>query len=347
MASRIDWAARVGRRVKLRDLHVYFSVVECGSMAKAAAQLGVSQPTVSEIIADLEHTFGVRLLDRVARGVEPTTYGSALLKRGIAAFDELKQSVRDIAFLADPTVGDLKVGCAESIAAAVLPKILERFNQQYPSVVVHVDDVPSTALSVLRDRKHDLIVVRTVRALGDEEDFNVETLFVDQMVVAVHGSSRWATRRKINLAELIDEPWFLSAPDTWAYARLAEACHALGLAMPKASFVTVSVHLRNHMLASGRFITALPKSIADWYGMKVLPVDLPVRPWPVVMVTLKNRTLSPIVERFLACAREVATSTAGWPQATALSALSCPTAPTAAPRHSAWRRSRSGPRLWS
>ncbi len=113
MVSKIDWEDRIGRRLKLRDLHVYFAVVQCGSMAKAAVQLGVSQPTVSEIIADLEHTFGVRLLDRIARGVEPTIYGNALLKRGIAAFDELKQSTRDIAFLADPTVGELKIGCAE------------------------------------------------------------------------------------------------------------------------------------------------------------------------------------------------------------------------------------------
>src|ERR1700691_2302584 len=138
MARKIDWEGRIGRRLKLRDLHVYFAVVECGSMARAAARLGVSQPTVSEIIADLEHTFGVRLLDRVARGVEPSMYGKALLRRGTAAFDELKQSARDIEFLADPRVGELKIGCAESIAAAVLPKILERFNQQYPSVVIHV-----------------------------------------------------------------------------------------------------------------------------------------------------------------------------------------------------------------
>lgn len=314
MAGKIDWESRIGRRLKLRDLHVYFTVVQCGSMAKAAVELGVAQPTVSEIVADLEHTFGVRLLDRGARGVEPTMYGSALLKRGIAAFDELKQSTRDIAFLADPSVGELRIGCAESIAAAVLPKILERFNQQYPRVIIHVDDVPSTALSVLRARKHDLIVVRTVVPAGDEADFQIETLFDDQMVVATHASNRWASRRKIDLAELIDEAWFLSAPETWAYARLADICRSRGLEVPRATIVTVSVHIRNHMLASGRFITAIPKSVADWNGLKVLPVDLPAQPWPVLMVTLKNRTLSPIVERFLECARTVAKSTANWPQ---------------------------------
>jgi DNA-binding transcriptional LysR family regulator len=312
MAGKIDWENRIGRRLKLRDLHVYFTVVQCGSMAKAAAELGVAQPTVSEIIGDLEHTFGVRLLDRGARGVEPTIYGSALLKRGTAAFDELKQSTRDIAFLADPTVGELRIGCAESIAAAVLPNILERFNQQYPRVVLHVDEVPSTALSVLRARKHDLIVVRTVVPIGDETDFAIETLFNDQMVIATHASNRWANRRKIDLADLIDEAWFLSAPDTWAHARLADICRSRGLDVPMARVVTVSVHIRNHMLASGRFITAIPKSVANWYGLKVLPVDLPMQPWPVLMVTLRNRTLSPIVERFLDCARTVAKSTADW-----------------------------------
>ena len=85
--------------------------------------------------------------------------------------------------------------------------------------------------------------------------------------------------------------------------------------MPRIGFVTVSVHLRNHMMAGGRFITAIPKSIANRYGLKVLPVDLPDRPWPVVMVTLKNRTLSPVVERFIECAREVAKSNAGWSRA--------------------------------
>jgi DNA-binding transcriptional LysR family regulator len=78
--------------------------------------------------------------------------------------------------------------------------------------------------------------------------------------------------------------------------------------------VTLSVHLRNHLLASGRFLSAFPKSIAAQYAQSILRVDLPVRPWPVVMVTLKNRTLSPVVERFIECARDVARSTAGRPQ---------------------------------
>ena len=99
------WESRIGRRLKLRDLHVLFAVVQWGSMAGAARNLAMSQPAVSKVIADLEAVLRVRLLDRSSRGIEPTIYAHALLKRGHVAFDELMQGIRDIEFLADPTSG--------------------------------------------------------------------------------------------------------------------------------------------------------------------------------------------------------------------------------------------------
>src|SRR5215470_8067809 len=128
MGKTIDWEARIGRRLGLRDLHVFFTVVQRGSMAKAAQQLNVTQPAVSKAIGDLEHTLGVRLLDRRPQGVEPTIYGHALLKRGNAVFDELKQSIRDIEFLADPTVGEVRFGCPETLAGAVLLPAIRQFS---------------------------------------------------------------------------------------------------------------------------------------------------------------------------------------------------------------------------
>jgi DNA-binding transcriptional LysR family regulator len=289
-------------------------------MGKAALQLRVSQPTVSEAVADLEHTFGVRLFDRSSRGVEPTTYGAALLKRSIVLFDELNQSNRDIEFLTDPTTGELKIGCSESISATLLPQVIQEFSKRYPRVILQVDDVPSLALAlpVLQDRKYDLALARLApppRHDHPPDDLNVETLFDDQLIVAAGIHTRWARRRKIDLAELVDEPWILMAPNTWNYAGLAEAFQARGLAMPKTNLLTFSVQLRAHLLANGPYITTFPRSVfrsnADHFLLKLLPVDLPIRPWPVVVVTLRNRSLSPVVERFIECAREVARLFAG------------------------------------
>src|SRR5437588_27271 len=86
------------------------------SIAKAAADLRITQPAVSRIIAELEHALGVKLLDRSPRGVEVTMYGRALLRHGAVAFDEIKQAIREIEFLANPNVGEIRIGCPESIA---------------------------------------------------------------------------------------------------------------------------------------------------------------------------------------------------------------------------------------
>jgi len=96
MSKIIDWDSRIGRRLRLRDLHVFFTVVQTGSLAKAAATLHVSQPAVSQLIIDLEHAVGAKLFDRGSRGVTPTVYGRALLARGKAAFDELRQGIQEI-----------------------------------------------------------------------------------------------------------------------------------------------------------------------------------------------------------------------------------------------------------
>ncbi len=118
------WHSRIGRRLKLRDLHILSTVVECGSMAKGARQLGMSQPAVSESIASLEDALRVRLLDRSPKGVEATIYAHALLERGHVVFDELKQGIRDIEFLADRSVGEVRIGSPELLMAGSYPPSL-------------------------------------------------------------------------------------------------------------------------------------------------------------------------------------------------------------------------------
>jgi DNA-binding transcriptional LysR family regulator len=95
---------RIGRRMKLHDLHVLMAVVQAGSMNKAATLLNTGQSAISRSIAELEQTVGVRLVDRNPQGVEPTQYGRALLDGGAAVFDDLRRALKTIEFLADPTL---------------------------------------------------------------------------------------------------------------------------------------------------------------------------------------------------------------------------------------------------
>src|SRR5262245_44708583 len=313
MSKITDWDSHIGRRLKLRNLHVFFTVVQYGSLAKAASHLGVSHPAVSQLIADLEHTLGARLFDRTRRGVTPTIYGQALLARGRAAFDELKQGIRDIEFLSDPAIGEIRIGCGAGIEGILVP-VIEQFSRRYPGIVLDVDvEEVDTLATKLRDRRLDFIV-QVVRGRPSVEghafdDLNVEVLFDDELVVAAGSQSQWARRRKIDLAELVDEPWILTGPPTWNHRIVSEAFRTRGLGMPKIVVRTFSAYLRTTLVASGRFIATFPKSVAQLYAdrlsLKVLPVELPSRPWPLTIVTLKNRTLSPAVQHLLDHVRDV------------------------------------------
>jgi len=305
-----QWDSRIGRRLKLRDLHVLFAVVQWGSMAKAAKHLVMSQPAISKVIADLEHVLHVRLLDRSSRGIEPTVYAHALLKRGHVAFDELRQGICDIEFLADPTAGEVRIASQDLVGAALLPTVIDTLSRRYPKIRISVQATASTLeFRDLRDRKIDLVLARMPGVFA-EEDLDIEILLDDPKEVVVVGArSRWARRRKVSLAELVDETWVLP-PNQVVSALIAEAFKARGLELPRKRVSASSLLLRNKLLASGRFVSVLPHFVlrhnAKHWSLRALPIDLGVTPGPIAIVTLKCRTVSPVVQLFVEHLRALA-----------------------------------------
>jgi DNA-binding transcriptional LysR family regulator len=303
-----DWESRIGRRLRLRDLHVLSAVVKFGSMAKAAAQLGLSQPAISQSIAELEAALGVRLLDRGPRGVAPTQYGEALLARGAEAFDALKQGIRDIEFLSDPGSGEVWIGASESyVAGGYLAAVIGHLAAQYPRVAIHVLEANTAALEFheLRARKVDLMLGRISGPVPDD-DLAVETLYDEAIVVAAGANHPLARRRKLALAELADESWILAPRNTVVRELVGRAFQ--DLAPPRLSVTTYSMQLRMQLLATGRYLTAVPESLLQYNAKRWSLTRLPValgKPLPVAIVTLRHRTLSPAVRLFIEHARAV------------------------------------------
>jgi molybdenum-dependent DNA-binding transcriptional regulator ModE len=90
----MDDIERIARRIKLHDMRVLIAVIEAGSMHKVAARLGASQPTISRAIADLEHSIGVRLVERSPRGIQPTQYASLSFAGASASRSDGRDGVR-------------------------------------------------------------------------------------------------------------------------------------------------------------------------------------------------------------------------------------------------------------
>jgi len=309
-----DWETRLGHHVKLRDLHVLSAVVRCKGMAKAAPHLAMSQAAVSEAIANLERALGVRLLDRSPQGVEPTVYANALLKRGRVVFDELRQGIKDIEFLSDPTVGEVRIACAEMPAAGLLPAAIDRISRQYPHIVVRVIQLTATASASglefheLRDRTVDLVLAASYGERA-EDDINVEYLLEEPNYVVVGLSNPLASRRKIDLRDLAEQAWIFPANPV-IVKMIMEAFEARGLRPPTERVSAASISLRNYLLATGRFLTVLPSSVlhynAKQWSVKALPIDLRIKPPSIAIMTLKHRTLSQVVQLFIEQLREAA-----------------------------------------
>jgi DNA-binding transcriptional LysR family regulator len=306
----MQWNDRIGRRLKLSDLHILLVVSEAGSMAKAARVLSVSHPVVSRAISGLEHALGARLLERGASGVVPTAYGRALVSRGVAAFDELRQAVKDLEFLADPTVGEVRIGSTVPLSSSFVSAVLERLNKRFPRMVFQLQAAESaTLLDELNARKLDLLVARKFGPVA-EGHWLFETLYEDPYVIVASVGNPLVRRRKLALAELLDEPWALPPPDSLFGLVVVQAFRSRGLDYPRASVICFSFEVRNSLVASGRYLTVVPRSIvrlpARRPGIKILPVPLPAPHMPIGLVTLRDRDVGPVARIFMKEARELA-----------------------------------------
>lgn len=294
--------------LKLQHLKMLIAVSQTGSMAKAAKQLAISQPVVSKGIAELEDALGVRLLDRSSQGVEPTRYGHALLKRSIAIFDDLKSTVEEIKSLANPTTGELRIGCTEGMLAGFGAAVMERLTDEYPRIALRVVQSDSETLvnRELTERRIDLALVPLLRR-WPETAFSETILFDERLHVIASRNSAWARRRKVTLLELKDEPWCIAPSPVGTL--LLEAFAACGLPPPYISVATVSAHLIMRLVETGRFIGQLNETLLHFYAkrfaVKSLPIDPPVRPYPIAIVTIKNRVINPAAGLFIDCARKV------------------------------------------
>ncbi len=312
MTDGAGWEWKIGRKLRLRDLHVVFTVAECGSMAKAATQLHVTQSAVSQIIAEVEQELGAQLFDRSRRGVQATAYGEVLLRRGRAAFDELRHGIQEINYLKSEGTGEIRIGCPETLAASVLPSAIDQFSSRWPGVTFEVETFTGAAAATkLRDRSIDLVFARGgpgLNALATSDDFKITKLFDDRLTVVAGSQSRWAGLSPIDLPDLVEASWIV-LPYGWGEEAVPDAFRLRGLPPPRIALKTFSIHLRLHLLVTGRFVSALPASVLRLhqasFGLKELGIALPQTPYSVAIVTLKNRTLNPVVDHFIRSTTEM------------------------------------------
>ena len=145
------------------------------------------------------------LLDRHRHGVAPTAYGRALLNSGVAVFDELRQAVKNIEHIADPASGDLRIGSSPALAASFVSAVVGRLSRRYPRIVFHVLATQWEGLyRALNERNIDFVIAPRFGPFADDE-LGFETVYENSYVVIAGARNPWVGRRRIELAELMNE----------------------------------------------------------------------------------------------------------------------------------------------
>ena len=300
---------RIGRRIKLRDLHILLAIAERGSLIKAAHDLAVSPPVISKAITDLEAAVGARLFDRGRHGAVPTTFGRALINRSVAALDELRQGVKELEFLADPTTGEVVIGGLAAMMGGLLPKIVAELRLAHPRLTFKVTQVLTSPglYENLRNRTFDLIIGR-LPAQPLDADLVSERLFDEPVSIVVGKESPLARRRKLSVSDLLGEPWVLPQPGTQV-GSLVDEIFGVGGGRPAAPVFCSSIEMYWGLLATGRFVAAMPLSLLRFAPQRNTVVELAIkvatRSNPVGIVTLRNRTLTPAARLFVEKTRDV------------------------------------------
>jgi DNA-binding transcriptional LysR family regulator len=226
----------------------------------------------------------------------------------MAIFNDLRQGVQEIDFLSDPTAGEIRIGTTDPVMTAIIGPAIDRLSRKYPRVCCHVVAGDTAQLyAEVAARDIEFAVCRTIGRLPEE--LAAEVLFHDAVAVMTSVKNPLTRRRRLTMAELADEPWTLFPYDSLFGSVIADIFRRNGYEPPRLTLSSLSVNAQNELLATGRFLTVLPSFVLRMPGrlpLKALPVALPNPKMPVELITLKNRTLTPLTQQFIDNVRTLA-----------------------------------------
>src|SRR5258708_39967699 len=200
------------------------------------------------------------------------------------------------------------MGCTEVMADGLVSDVIDGLLRQYPRLVVRMEPVDSSApFRLLHERTCEVIIARL---LASAPDIDAEALFYEQLLVVTGPRNTWAGRRKVALSQLIDERWIQARHEVEPGGPTFEAFRSCGLQVPRVNVFSNSLNLRYSLLATGRFLTMIPASVLQFgparTELKRLPIEVPRWRLPHMVMTIKNRSLSPVAQLFVDRLRDAA-----------------------------------------
>lgn len=292
--------------MELQQLRYVLAVARTGNFSRAAEQCHVSQPSLSQQIQKLEEELGEKLFDRLRQRAQLTPVGEAFVRRAARILDEVESAGREAREARELTCGTVCVGALPTIAPYLLPTVIGRFATLFPGVQIVVqEDTTARMLAMLAGGEVDFAIVSL--PITDAR-FEVETLFEEELLLALPARHRLARRPAVTLADLEGERFILMKEGHCLGDQVLDFCHRQDF-RPTVSCRSAQIETIQALVAAGLGVSLVPR-MACASGPEKRPVYRPlqdVRPRrTVVALWLRQRPPGRAAREFLKCLRTTA-----------------------------------------
>ena len=240
--------------MELGQLEAFLMAVRLHSFSRAAAAIGVTQPSLSARILALEAELGERLFHRVGRGVRLTDTGRAFLPYVQRGMDSLQRGRDAIESSRTAAAGRLHIGAARGISSAVLPGILETFHNRHPGVDVAIRTGRSS--EVLELVLSEEIQAGVARALYHPEVVTTH-LYDEEIVLITHPDHRFSKEGRASIYEVGSEPLIVYDKESTYFVLIDRVCREAGI-VPNIAMDLDSIESTKRMIERGLGVSFLP-----------------------------------------------------------------------------------------
>jgi len=300
----------VRSHLKTRQLVLLVELGRHGSILHAAQAANLTQPAASKLLSDLEHALGVKLFERLPRGVAPTWYGEVMIRRAGAALAELDAGHQEVMELLSGLAGRVAVGAVLTPSTTLLPAAITLLKARQPRVHVAISvDTSKILIQHLQNGELDLVIGRVLDSESAAQ-LSFEPLTDEPHCLVVRAGHPLAGRDDLSLAELAAQSWILPPGGSILRDRLTALFLSAGLGQPQQTVETLSLPVITSLLGQSDMVSALPVELVKPYLatglLEVLGFDLGLRMDVYGIVTRRGHQLSPGAELMLVCLREEA-----------------------------------------
>jgi LysR family transcriptional regulator, regulator of abg operon len=297
--------------IKLSQFRNFAAVVEAGAVRQAARSLNLSQSSVTKSIQQLEEELGAVLLRRGPRGVAPTAAGDALLARIKSIEAQVRHARNDVEAIQGANLGEIRISASPTVAMGLLPHAVIAFQRTHRRVNIQIlEGVYPDVLPAVRTGEIDLAIC-LVPDRPRDDTLNLTSLVKDRLVPAVRADHPLLTKRKPQLADLLDLDWIIYRRSRTGLDVFEQTFIANRLEPPKSTIECASFACALALVESGNYVTLVPSQIFSGKRkpVAIAPVALgsPTPPWQVAVISLAQHELSAVCLAFLAELKQTAT----------------------------------------